>query len=98
GILRRRGFEVTTVTTVAAAIAHIGSEPDFVLLDLMLPDGDGAHVLRQIRDANYSTRVVITTAISDPERLHDVQQLKPDAVLLKPLDLNTLLKMIEPMN
>jgi two-component system OmpR family response regulator len=77
---------------------QLGTNHDFVLLDLMLPDGDGVEVLRQIRESNYTSRVLVTTAVSDPGRLGKVCQLRPEAVLQKPIDVARLLKMIEPVN
>ena len=99
GILSRHGFEVTLASTIAQALDHLQiAQPDYVLLDLMLPDGNGAAVLRHMRDMDHAARVVVTTAVSDPERLREVRDLKPDAVLHKPLDVNLLLMMIGPTN
>ncbi len=97
-ILRRRGFEVAHVTTVAEALAHLGTNPLFVILDLMLPDGDGLTVLKKIREAGLASRVVVTTAVSEPDRLRAVHALKPEIVLQKPIDLSVLLNSLRPMN
>jgi DNA-binding response OmpR family regulator len=97
-ILRRRGFEVQAATTLARAMDLLKSQPEFVLLDLMLPDGDGAAVLRQVRQTSPETRVLVTTAVSDPERLRALRVLGPDVILQKPIDLNALLKLIEAPN
>ncbi len=97
-ILVRRGFDVAHVTTVAEAIAHLSDQPLFVILDLMLPDGDGRAVLETIRHAGMSTRVLVTTAVSDPERLRLVHALKPELVLQKPIDLTLLLNSLQPVN
>ncbi|MBA2616262.1 MAG: response regulator transcription factor [Actinobacteria bacterium] len=60
--LGREGFEVLTETTAADALAAFGRRsPDIVLLDVMLPDGDGRDVLREIR-ARSRTPVVMLTA------------------------------------
>jgi DNA-binding NarL/FixJ family response regulator len=52
----------------------------------MLPDGNGETILRTVRAAHLSTRVVITTAGCDAERIRKVSDLKPEAILQKPLD------------
>lgn len=90
-ILRRMGHEVDHVDSVAEGIARTANRHDVVILDLMLPDGDGIDVLAAIRAANPSTRVVVTTGMSDPDRLAAVAALQPDLVLLKPIQINHLL-------
>lgn len=58
-LLASRGVcEVTHVTTVAEAVAHLESPPDWVILDLDLPDGLGLEVLDAVRVGGLRTRVV----------------------------------------
>jgi two-component system response regulator RegX3 len=60
--LGREGFEVETSSTAEAGLeAFDARSPDLVLLDVMLPDGDGRDVLRRIR-ASSATPVVMLTA------------------------------------
>jgi two-component system response regulator RegX3 len=60
--LGREGFEVERAATADAGLDAFGARaPDLVLLDVMLPDGDGRDVLRQIR-ASSGTPVVMLTA------------------------------------
>ncbi len=97
-ILRRRGFEVHHVLNVAGGIDSLSEAPSIVILDLMLPDGDGSHVLEEIRRRHLPCRVLVTTASTDPERLDALGRLKPDIVLQKPIDLPRLLEMMRPLN
>jgi DNA-binding response OmpR family regulator len=97
-ILRRRGFEVFHAVNIAAALEHLSSGPEFVMLDLMLPDGDGATVLQAIRDRGLSSRVLVITAVCDPDRLAAVAAFKPEAVLQKPIDLPRMLSLMRPQN
>src|SRR5438552_15695795 len=46
-ILRRRFFVVSEAANVADALAELAGEPEWILLDLMLPDGSGIDVLRK---------------------------------------------------
>jgi two-component system response regulator TctD len=97
-ILRRRGFDVSHVVTIAAAMDQLRYQPDFIVLDLMLPDGDGATVLRAVRDRGLHSRVLVLTAVSDPDRLTALTALKPDAFMQKPIDLARMLSLMQPQN
>jgi DNA-binding NarL/FixJ family response regulator len=79
------------VSTVAEALPLLASQPDFVVLDLMLPDGDGTAILAAIRDADLPIRVAVTTGSSDRQRLDRVLRLRPDLLLTKPVNLSELL-------
>lgn len=61
--LDANGYEASNVTTVAAAIESIDSDPpDLVLLDLGLPDGDGAAVAVHVAREHPTTPVIVLTA------------------------------------
>ena len=60
--LTREGFDIVTAPTAAEGRdAFARRAPDLVLLDVMLPDGDGRDILRDIR-ASARTPVVMLTA------------------------------------
>jgi DNA-binding NarL/FixJ family response regulator len=80
------GWEVLTAATIAEGLALVESEPSCVILDLMLPDGDGEIVLRRVREARLRTRVAVTTGTGDEARLEAVRRLGPEALLRKPVD------------
>ena len=58
-VFARRGWEVDEVMTVAEGIASLESQPDWVILDLLLPDGCGEAVLRQARRRSRPVRVAV---------------------------------------
>lgn len=91
-ILGKLGWEVQSAMTVAAGLALLELNPDAVILDLMLPDGDGLAVLRKIRSESLKMKIAVTTGIDDRERLEEVKELKPDALLRKPLELSDLFR------
>ncbi len=53
------------------ALSLLGTEPDVVLMDLDLPGVDGIQATRQIRLAAPGTKVVVLTAMEDPELIAD---------------------------
>jgi DNA-binding response OmpR family regulator len=86
-IFSRRGWAVAAVGTVADGLAALGgAPPDCLVLDLMLPDGDGADLLRRVRSEGLPSRVVVATGFGDPARIMGVAALRPDAVIRKPFD------------
>ena len=63
GSLRLAGFEVVTAANGAEAVRAAASDrPDLVLLDVMMPDGDGFEVLRWMRSAGAEVPVIFLTA------------------------------------
>jgi two-component system response regulator RegA len=94
GILALRGWDVTVATTVAEAGAALGDPVDAVVLDLMLPDGDGLSILERIRREGRDVPVVVTTGTVDDARVAAVRRLEPAALLHKPILVADLLKAI----
>jgi two-component system, OmpR family, response regulator RegX3 len=58
--LRREGFDVTVAESLAEARA--AGAFDLVLLDLMLPDGDGRDFARELRGTGSEVPIIILTA------------------------------------
>jgi DNA-binding response OmpR family regulator len=86
-------MRVEVAGTVAHGIQILNdASPQYLILDLMLPDGDGAKIMHEIRARGLGTTVAITTAISDPDRLKSVRQLDPAVLIRKPIDLVQLLR------
>jgi len=91
-LLKLRGFESIHASTLAEAMQRLSWDPACVLLDLMLPDGNGAAILQYIRDNELDIRVAVTTGASNWESMLDTKRLRPDAFFPKPIDLNRLVE------
>ncbi|MEO6809838.1 MAG: response regulator [Isosphaeraceae bacterium] len=94
-LLTMRGWDVLEATTIAEGLARLDPPPECLVLDLMLPDGDGETILRKVRDDCLPTRVVVNTGTHDPDRLSAVSELKPEALLQKPIDIEQLCQVCE---
>jgi two-component system alkaline phosphatase synthesis response regulator PhoP len=92
------GYRVTVAADVAASSRAIAADPpDLIILDLMLPDGNGYDVLRTIRERDSVTPVLLLTALS--EEAHKVRgfRLGADDYVTKPFGLLELLARIESL-
>lgn len=94
-ILVRMGCEVASARTVAVGLALLDTDPNGVILDLMLPDGEGETILRKIRSDRRPIRVAVTTGEGDLDRLRRVGALGPEALIRKPIDLDELIRGLE---
>src|ERR1700735_4004760 len=92
GSLRLAGFEVTTAASGTEAVRAAASRrPDLVLLDVMMPDGDGFEALRRMRSAGIEVPVIFLTARDEePDRVNGFDRGSDDYVT-KPFRLNELL-------
>src|SRR5512134_801624 len=68
---------------------------DIILLDLSLPDMDGAEVLRRLRQARVTTPVLILSSESQPESKVQCLGSGADDYLTKPFDRRELVARIQ---
>jgi two-component system OmpR family response regulator len=91
-ILKHKGCDVRVASSVVQGLELLKeSVPDCIILDLTLPDGSGELILRHVREEGLTTRVVVCTAIHDARRLEGVRSLRPDALFVKPIDVDEIL-------
>ena len=84
GALGREGFEVLHAATAAEGLEVFRRRsPDLVLLDVMLPDGDGRDVLRQIRSESRTPVVMLTARGDELDRVLGLE-LGADDYVTKP--------------
>jgi len=94
-IVRRAGYQVFEASTGADAVRKCGElMPDLVLLDAVLPDGDGAEVCRQIK-ALKDDRSIFVIMVSGRKTSPEYQALflekGADGFLQKPIDNKVLI-------
>jgi len=91
--LTTAGFDVSLAEGAKEALALIArSEPDVVVSDVRMPDVSGLELLRLLRERAPDIAIVLMTAFDDMPTV--VEAMKHGAVefLVKPLDLDDLLK------
>jgi DNA-binding NtrC family response regulator len=86
-ILAREGFPFCSAATLAFASEQL-SWARILVLDLMLPDGNGVELLKQVRTEQLPIQVAVVTATEDKDILAQVDSLRPDHVFQKPLDID----------
>ena len=68
----------------AEAVAAFGEhDPDVVLLDLEMPDGDGVEAIRRLREADPEARALVLTAFDTDERIVGALEAGARGYLLK---------------
>jgi two-component system, OmpR family, KDP operon response regulator KdpE len=87
-------FEFESAPSVHEAIKRIAShEPDVIVLDLGLPDGDGKDVIRQVREWSDVPIIVISARDREAEKI-DALDLGADDFVTKPFKIGELMARI----
>jgi len=95
GSLRFAGFDVVTAVSGAEALRAVrASRPDLVLLDVMLPDGDGFEVVRRLRSSGPDVPVIFVTARDGVQERVAGLALGADDYVTKPFSLDEVLERI----
>jgi CheY-like chemotaxis protein len=81
---------VAHAATVREALSLLDPPPDWVILDLNLPDGTGLAVLEAIRGAGLPTKVVVSSATTDSGLMAAAAAHEPDVIIPKPIDVKLL--------
>ena len=87
--LEAEGYEVITAADGEEALARMrGSEPDLVLLDIMMPKLDGIAVLKQFRQERSSrfVPVILVTAKGETRDIVEGLEAGGDEYLIKPYE------------
>jgi len=95
--LAYRGFEVLQAENGLQALALAESLcPDFIVLDLALPDIDGIEVTRRLKASptTSSIPIVMLTANAQPAMLEEARKAGCAAVLVKPCAPDELLEVV----
>ncbi len=96
--LEEEGYAVVATASLAAARTALSTQRfDVVVLDLMLPDGDGTALCRELRKAGQGTRVLMLTARTLEDDLVKGFEAGADDYLAKPYRLRELLARVSAL-
>ena len=71
------------------------NKPDLILLDVKMPDLDGFHVLKYIKNHDSRTKIIMTTAFhDDQDSINELMKLGAYSFVPKPMNRLTLMKTI----
>jgi two-component system response regulator (stage 0 sporulation protein F) len=88
---KERGFQVFTASNGDEAISITKKEkPELVLLDIKMKGMDGLAVLKHIKEADRSIKVIMVTALEDQDKMHEAYKLGAIDYITKPLILDYL--------
>ncbi len=97
-ILEFEGYEVASAATVRAGTEAVDAEePDCIILDIMLPDGNGFDVCEGLRRRNVRTPILMLTAkAQDYDKIRGLE-VGADDYLTKPFSVGELIARVKAL-
>ena len=93
--LMMEGYQILKADTAAACLQALGeSDVDLIILDVMLPDGDGVALCTQIK-REFEIPILFLSALGENEDIIAALRAGGDDYLTKPYDINVLIARVE---
>ena len=87
----RLGYDVASVESGEAALAHLEREPrDLLVLDMVMPGMDGAETLRRVQALAPGRKAVLLSGYAASERVAEARRFGAGPFLRKPIALGAL--------
>lgn len=97
-MLELKGYEVYTADTLAAGRDMTEKhDPDLIVLDILLPDGNGLDYCRNLRDAGKGVRILFLSALNTHRDIVNGLKAGGDDYLAKPYLTEELFLRIEAL-
>ncbi len=95
-VLKKTGVEVIVANDGLEACEHCESaNPDFILMDINMPNRDGLEATKYLRDKKYTIPIFALTAETDKQKIDEAITAGCEGALSKPLDKKALYKTLE---
>jgi DNA-binding response OmpR family regulator len=98
-MFERQGYETAAALTLAEARARLRERtPDVIVLDIMLPDGSGFDLMRELRaDERAGIPILLLTGLTEKDDIVRGLSSGGDDYLTKPFDFPVLLARVEAL-
>lgn len=93
--LKEEGYRTVEAGTASDAVAHHRDGVDLVLLDYALPDANGLDVLKQVKDTDPDTLVIMLTANTEVGVAVEAMKSGAFHYANKPFDLDEVVLLVE---
>ena len=97
-MLEMEGYRVRVVHDVQSAKNALEEEPaDLLLVDIMMPEASGLELCRYVRAEPFlaSTPIIVISARSQLDEVHEGLAAGADTYLLKPVSKNELIEAVQ---
>ncbi|WP_256006366.1 MULTISPECIES: response regulator transcription factor [Pedobacter] len=97
-ILMDSGYQVFSSATATAFYETMNNpKPDLVLLDVMLPDGNGIDICRDIRLSKDADQIKVIVMSAHAAEKAVLEQACADSFISKPFDLDKLITQVKKL-
>lgn len=90
-------FNIMGIGTDGLQAVNLYAElkPDFVIMDIAMPNYDGLYGLEQIKKIDSNASVIVLTGNSDKSVTQKIIQLEPTVILEKPYPVEKLVALLK---
>jgi len=74
---------------------YVEKQPNIIITDIKMPKLDGIELTKLVRQKDEDTKIIITTAFSDPKYIIDAVELKIERYIVKPITKRNLIPALE---
>ena len=89
--LKKLGYE-NTIEAENGRVAvemHKNEKPDFIFMDMVMPEMTGNEALKKIRETSAETPVVMLTSVADKDVISECEAIGIAGYVIKPLTVET---------